>query len=120
MGYKINLVTCVIRMQRNIPMIVGSIKANNVHFKLPVSFFMVISVVEHGQCISVKIIIFTAVNQFQPFCTKSSFISKMFSNSVRLPWDIYDIIIIGITVSLAGKPNINAIIMTPSRPNNRP
>ena len=54
-------------MQITIPNTVGSAAANAVHFKLPVSFFMVISVVEHGQCIRQKIIKHIAVTHVQPF-----------------------------------------------------
>ena len=49
------------------PVIVGIRKANIVHLMLPVSFLIVISVVEHGQCIREKSAVLPAVIQFHPF-----------------------------------------------------
>ena len=86
---------------------------------LPVSFFTVKSVVEQGQWNREKSMVFTAVSVVQPFSIKSSFISYRVRLSVTVPCDKYAIIIIGITISLAGKPSINARRITPSKPKSR-
>lgn len=67
------------------PATVGITAAKAVHLKLPVSFFIVISVVEHGQCISEKIIVQIPVVQLHPLATKMFFISKTLVISVKLP-----------------------------------
>ena len=105
-------------IQQIIPNNVGRTTANAVHFQLPVSFFIVKTVVEHGQCIIENIIVFTAVIQVHPFCTNKSFNCVRLSKSVIVLWFIYVIMIIGITISLAGKPSINANNITPSSPIN--
>ena len=53
--------------QRIIPIIVGISIAAKVHFKLPVSFFTVSTVVAQGQWKSEKIITQRAVDTVQPF-----------------------------------------------------
>lgn len=95
---------------------VGSNTETAVHLRLPVSFFIVSTVVEQGQCVREKIITEIAVFTVQPFEIKSSRIAVMEESSVRLPVDIYAIIIIGITISFAGKPKMKAIKITPSSP----
>ena len=100
------------------PQIVGIIKERAVHLKLLHSFFIVKQVVEHGQCIRQNNDVQRAVNQVQPLLTNSVLSSVKLSYSVKLPLHKYAIIIIGITISLAGKPNMNAINITPSNPNN--
>lgn len=52
----------------------------------------------------------------QPFCFRTSPISKIFSISTKLPVDKYDISIIGKTISFAGIPSINAVKTYPSNP----
>lgn len=98
------------------PIIVGIIKETAVHLRLPVSFLIVKSVVEQGQCINENSIVLIAVIQVHPLSTKSCFKLSRLSNSKMVPCDIYAIIIIGRTISLAGNPSINAIRITPSRP----
>lgn len=114
--YTNNLKIAVKTIQIIMPAIVGITAANAVHFKLPVSFFIVISVVEQGQCIREKIIVQIPVVQLHPFATKIFFISKTLVISVKLPCAKYAIIIIGMTISFAGKPRMNAIKITPSSP----
>ena len=98
------------------PKIVGSRNAIKVHFMLFVSFFIVISVVEQGQCIKKKSMVDIAVIKVHPFVTNRFLINVRSLISTKFPFAIYPIIIRGITISLAGKPNINAIRITPSRP----
>ena len=52
------------------PINVGSNIEVNVHFRLPVSFFIVRQVVDQGKCNTVIIIIQTAVVIVQPFAEK--------------------------------------------------
>lgn len=66
-------------MQIIIPQKVGIAKDMNIHFKLEVSFFIVIKVVVHGKCKHVKIITLIAVSKFQPFCINIWAISKLLS-----------------------------------------
>ena len=54
-------------MQAIIPIAVGKAAARKAYFRLPVSFFIVISVVEQGQCISENKITHSAVARVQPF-----------------------------------------------------
>lgn len=99
----------------NIPIIVGTAKETNVHFQLCVSFFIVRHVVEHGQWKRQNNIVETAVTQVQPFDTNNCFSSKV-PISVIVPVAIYAIIMIGTTISFAGKPKIKAMSITPSNP----
>ena len=99
------------------PQIVGIIKERAVHLELLHSFFIVKQVVEQGQCIRQNNEVQRAVNQVQPLLTNRVFNSVKFSYSAKLPLHKYAIIIIGITISLAGNPNMNAINITPSNPN---
>lgn len=55
-----------VQTQANIPQTVGNINAITVSLMLPVSAFMVLSVVAQGKCKSEKSITFTAVSTFQP------------------------------------------------------
>ena len=101
-------------------MTVGTAKETAVHFRLCVSLWIVRQVVEQGQCIKENSMVQIAVSQVQPLSTSSwrswarSFISNI------LPVHKYDIITIGITISLAGKPRIKAKRMTPSIPSSFP
>ena len=61
----------VVAIQRTMPQNVGIKKLSIVHFRLPVSFFIVIKVVAQGKCKQVKIITFIAVQIVQPFCIKT-------------------------------------------------
>ena len=58
------------------PITVGTRNETADHFQLPVSFFIVIIVVEHGQCISENSIMLIAVIQVQPFA-RSRFLSSI-------------------------------------------
>lgn len=95
---------------------VGMIKEMRVHFRLCVSFFIVRHVVEHGQCINEKRIVLTAVIQVHPLSVRSVFRTFKSFISRRLPSAIYAIIMIGTTISFAGKPSMNASSITPSKP----
>ena len=105
-------------MHKLIPVSVGIKADKTVHFKLPVSFLIVMSVVEHGKCISEKSIVHIAVVAVHPFDINISFKSERLGISVIAPCDIYAISAIGLTISFAGKPNMNAINMIPSSPIN--
>ena len=59
-------------IQHSIPQTVGRAKAIKVQTALPVSLRMVMSVVEHGKCITVKIIVQTAVVIVQPLAVSIS------------------------------------------------
>ena len=78
----------VVKRQQDIPKRVGKINAKSVHFMLLVSFFIVNKVVEQGQCIREKRIVFIAVKKVQPFAKKRFFISSSVSASVIVPRDI--------------------------------
>ena len=80
---------------------------------------MVKSVVAHGQWSNENSITDTAVAVVQPLATSKVRSSESVSNSKILPEDIYAIMIIGNTISLAGKPKINANSTTPSKPKRR-
>ena len=69
------------------PQMVGINIDNIVHFKLPVSFLIVRQVVEHGQCISEKIIVQIAVVIVQPLSTSNCFSSIREVKSVITPVD---------------------------------
>ena len=75
------------------PTSVGIAAASRVHLKLPVSFFIVSSAVEQGQCISEKIITFTAVFTVHPFKVKSRYVSARAAVSLSVPSARYAIII---------------------------
>ena len=72
-------------MHNIIPQTVGSKKERKVHFKLPVSFFIVKSVVPHGKCKSVNISTFIPVSNVHPFAIKISVILLRSSNSTNGP-----------------------------------
>ena len=57
------------------PKKVGNRKENAVHLKLAVSFFIVISVVEQGQCMSEKTVVQTAVLAVQSLAIRIFLIS---------------------------------------------
>lgn len=71
---------------------------------------------EHGQCSKENKIVQIAVIYVHPWLTNKSFNCTKSLISVITPVDKYVIIMIGITISLAGKPNINANKITPSNP----
>ena len=73
------------KKQINIPIPAGTAKEMAVHFRLFVSFPMVIQVVEQGQCISEKSITLTAVTQVQPLADSSAYSSFRLSSSRMLP-----------------------------------
>lgn len=104
------------RKQNSIPVTVGIRKAAAIHLTPPVSFRIVRSVVEHGQCMRENSIVQTAVTHVQPLSTKSWCICVRLSISRMLPWAVYAMMIIGITISLAGNPSMNAMRITPSSP----
>ena len=87
--------------------------------RLPVSFLTVRSVVEQGQCIRMKISTQTAVVHVQPLATSKPRISVRLAISVSVPSERYAMRMSGITISLAGKPRINAMRITPSSPMRR-
>ena len=101
------------------PTAVGKTKETSVHLTDFVSFFIVKSVVAHGQCKSENSMTEMAVAVVQPFATSRVRSSWSVSNSKILPEDIYAIMIIGKTISLAGIPKINAKSTTPSKPKRR-
>ena len=77
----------VVNIHNAIPQIVGIKNAIAVHFKLPVSFFIVNNVVIHGKWNIVNIITFIAVSNVHPFCLKISPItnvSSKFTNAFDL------------------------------------
>ena len=100
-----------------IPVTAGTKKDTIAHFQLLASFFIVKSVVEQGQCINENNITLIAVIHVQPFSTNKLFNITKLSISIKLPLARYAIIMIGITISLAGNPKINANKITPSRRN---
>lgn len=69
------------------PAIVGIKTAAKVHFQLFVSFFIVIQVVEQGQCIRENKSKFTAVIQVHPFWIKICFMKIVSVISVNTPSD---------------------------------
>ena len=103
-------------MHRIIPQAVGIAAESNVHFQLPVSFLIVNMVVEQGQCIRENSIMLTAVVHVHPFAQSKVLSSFRPASSIILEFAVYAIIIIGITISFAGNPRINAISITPSSP----
>ncbi len=98
------------------PVAVGTAKEIAVHFRLCVSFLIVKQVVEHGQCISENSMVQTAVSQVHPLLTSKVFNSFRLPSSRMLPVAMYAIMIIGTTISFAGKPRIKANRITPSSP----
>ncbi len=100
------------------PIIVGIMNESMVHFRLPVSFFMVKQVVPQGKCMIEKIITHNAVLYVHPFASRRVFNVKNDSSSKMLPLHIYPIIIMGNTISFAGNPSKNAINIMPSSPIN--
>lgn len=97
-------------------MAVGSRMETTVHLMLLVSLYIVIQVVEQGKWKSVNISIFIAVSRLHPFSASRFFSADKSEISVRFPLAVYDIMIIGTTISFAGIPSIKANIITPSRP----
>ena len=97
-------------------MTVGKAIENSAHLMLPVSFFIVIQVVEQGQCIREKSITQIAVTQVQPLLTSNSRITSILPISVSVPVARYPMSIIGTTISFAGNPRMNARRITPSSP----
>jgi len=95
---------------------VGKTAERIVHLILPVSFFIVRIVVEQGKCKRENIIKQIAVIWVHPLVISISPIEDTDVISERLPSPKYPIRAIGSTISFAGKPRINAIKITPSRP----
>ena len=98
------------------PKAVGNRIENSAHLVLPVSFFMVRTVVEQGQCIRQNIITQIAVTAVQPFETNICRICSIDVTASILPLERYAITASGKTISFAGNPNIKASSNTPSRP----
>ena len=73
------------RIQITQPKNVGSRNDASVHFRLPVSFFMVISVVAQGQCSREKSMVHSAVTGVQPFAVSMACMDVRFPVSTRLP-----------------------------------
>ena len=73
--------------QQRIPKIVGKAIDNNVHFKLPVSLWIVRQVVEHGQWNNENKIKHNAVFAVQPFAIKSAAKSERELVSTNVPTD---------------------------------
>lgn len=71
-------------IHKTIPQTVGIKKLAKVHFKLPVSFFIVSKVVAQGKCKIVNIITLIAVNKVHPLATKILPISKVLSISINV------------------------------------
>ena len=59
---------------------------------------------------------FKTVSEVQPFSIRILRICAAFSSCGIVPCVIYAISIIGMTISFAGKPSMNAIKITPSSP----
>ena len=74
----------VVNMHNTIPQIVGIKNAITVHFKLPVSFFIVNNVVIHGKWNTVNSITFIAVSKVHPFCLSISPIINVSSKSTSV------------------------------------
>ena len=106
----------LISVHNAIPQRVGRIIAIKVHLSDFVSALTVRQVVEQGQWKSIKIIVFKAVVAVQPFDIRICFIACRSFTSVNTLPEVYIIKIRGKTISFAGKPNINAVIIIPSRP----
>ena len=87
-----------------------------VHLVLLVSFFIVRQVVPQGKWNSAKMIVQIAVMYVQPFLISNNF-NEVKSRDVNFDSFIYIIMAMGITISFAGNPRINASSMTPPRPN---
>lgn len=99
------------------PIAVGSAIENNVHLRLFVSFHTVKTVVEHGKWNKENKMVHNAVVIVQPFSTKSVCNVESSEISVRLPSDRYVMIIMGVTISFAGKPRTKPSRIVPSIPN---
>jgi len=102
------------------PKAVGSKNDASVHFKLPVSFFTVIRVVEHGQCIKKNTTVHIQVVMLQPFAQSISFTAIRFKSGLRTDDEVYKRSAVGRTISLAGIANKKAVIRTPSMPMHLP
>ena len=83
--YTNSLATLAKAIQQTMPQIVGIRRDTPVHFQLPVSFLMVIRVVEQGQCISENSIMLIAVIQVQPWSTKRARMASKSDSSRILP-----------------------------------
>ena len=106
----------LIPIHSRIPSTVGNRKLTAVHFQLCVSLRMVSSVVAHGKCTRENIRVQMAVTHVQPLLTNSSFNTARSPISVIDPFARYAMIMIGTTISFAGKPRRKASRMTPSSP----
>lgn len=106
----------LIRKHSSRPKAVGRRMDRRVHFRLPVSLWMVSRVVAQGQWNRVKMSVQAAVVVVQPWAARRAFRVIRLPGSVRLPCSKYAIRIRGITISLAGRPRMKAIRITPSNP----
>ena len=102
------------------PQNVGMAMDKSVYLMLPVSFLMVIIVVEQGQCIRQKKQTLRAVITVHPFWTSRSLTAVKGPMSVSTPPPVYIITISWSTISFAGSPRMKAVSITPSRPKNLP
>lgn len=103
-------------MQSAIPITVGKAKLTAVHLRLFVSLYTVMQDVEQGKWNSTNITIHIAVTEVQPLDINKSFSADSSDISVSTVPSEYAIIIIGTTISFAGKPSMNASNITPSSP----
>ena len=94
-------------------------KESSIHLTLPVSFRMVRSVVEQGQCMREKSMTLIAVTQVQPLATRSCRMESRFPSSSSVPSERYAMMMMGSTISLAGNPRMKAMRITPSSPISR-
>ena len=74
-----------VRKHTAIPIPVGRRKARTVHFQLPLSLWMVMQVVEQGQCTREKSMVHTAVSQVQPWAVRTYRKAFRSDSSRRLP-----------------------------------
>ena len=84
MIYNIILMTTLNNIHKIIPTTVGMSAARSVHLMLPVSFFIVMSVVEQGKCIRVKIIMHTALARVKPLAARTSRMARVLVISLTL------------------------------------
>jgi hypothetical protein len=70
------------------PKAVGRITAAAVHFRLPVSFFMVRQVVEQGKWKRIKIMVQRAVTHVQPLSVRIVRITSVLSVSISIPAEV--------------------------------
>lgn len=98
-------------MQSTIPITVGRAKLTAVHLRLFVSLYIVRQDVEQGKWNSTNITIHIAVTEVQPLDINKSFSADSSDISVSAVPSEYAIMIIGTTISFAGKPSMNADVI---------